>query len=126
MWESISSLLNVLLGSGLIVTLATISSTRKKAQTESKQAEMDLAKEYVQEYSKNIVEPLRENIEKQIGTLNDEITGLKKELARFRKAIEKGKACPYINACPIEHELQKAAECGEGKPNSKVARKDKD
>jgi len=102
--EVISLLINVVLSGGLIVTLVTIRSTRKKAQTEEKQAEMDLSKTYVEEFNKNIVKPLNDKVEE----LSNETTGLKRELSRFRKAIEKSKNCPYVASCPVERELQKS------------------
>jgi predicted RNase H-like nuclease (RuvC/YqgF family) len=109
MWtEVISLLVNVVLGSGLVVTLVTIKSTKKKAETEERQAEMDLSKTYVEEFTKNIIEPLKIKLESTTKEFSNEINSLKREIARFRKAIDKRKNCPYIGDCSIERELQKS------------------
>lgn len=107
--EVISLLINVVLGGGLIVTLVTIKSTKKKADTESKQAEMELGKMYVEEFTKNIVLPLKEEFNEKVKQLNKDIDALTKELARFRKAINKTKDCPGVANCPALNELQKSS-----------------
>lgn len=103
MVEIISVLLNVVLGGGLIATLATLKSTRKKAEAESEQKYLDLSKSYVEAFRENIVKPLEENIDEY----KKEVAGLRREVARFRKAIEKAKSCEYNDVCPVRNELQK-------------------
>lgn len=103
MVEIISILLNLVLGGGLIVTLSTLKSTREKADAESKQKYLDLSKSYVDAFQENIVKPLEENIDEY----KKEVAGLRREVARFRKAIEKAKSCDYDDVCPVRLELQK-------------------
>ena len=103
MVEIISILLNLVLSGGLIVTLSTLKSTREKADAESKQKYLDLSKSYVEAFQENIVKPLEENIDEY----KKEVAGLRREVARFRKAIEKAKSCDYSDVCPVRNELQK-------------------
>lgn len=103
MVEIISILLNLVLGGGLIVTLSTLKSTREKADAESKQKYLDLSKSYVEAFQENIVKPLEENIDEY----KKEVAGLRREVAKFRKAIEKAKTCEYNDVCPVRNELQK-------------------
>ena len=91
-----------LLGGGLLVSIVTLRSTKKKSNAEALQAEMELGKSYVEEYSKNIVEPLKEKVTE----LGKDINGLKRELARLRKAINKTNSCQWIDSCPVVRELQ--------------------
>ena len=47
MWETISTIANLVLGGGLVVSLATLRSTRRKARAESESEYMELSKVYV-------------------------------------------------------------------------------
>ena len=103
MWETISTVANLVLGGGLVVSLATLRSTRRKARAESESEYMELSKVYVDEFQANIVSPLKQ-------TLDDnkrEMASLKREMARLRKAIEKSTTCDYTDDCPVRRELQK-------------------
>ena len=60
MFEIISLIANLVLSGGLIVTLVTIKSVRKKGNIEASQADMELSKSYVDEFTKNIVEPMKD------------------------------------------------------------------
>lgn len=106
MWEVISSLINLLLGGGLIVSLATLRATRRKADAESQAKYMELSKLYVDEFQANIASPLREAVNES----KKEMASLKRELAKLRKAIEKSKMCDYSNDCPVRNELYKLEE----------------
>lgn len=85
MFEIISLIANLVLSGGLIVTLVTIKSVRKKGNIEASQADMELSKSYVDEFTKNIVEPMKD----KVNDLDRVASGLKREMARLRKAINK-------------------------------------
>lgn len=110
MWEVISSLINLLLGGGLLATLATLKATRRKADAESQEKYMELSKLYVDEFQANIAAPLREAVNES----KKETASLKRETARLRKVIEKSKACIYSDDCPVRHELHKLEDCEQG------------
>ena len=48
---------------------------------------------------------LYEHISQTILSLQDEITGLHKELSRFRRAISKAANCHYFDDCPVQQQL---------------------
>lgn len=77
MFEIISLIANLVLSGGLIVTLVTIKSVRKKGDIEASQADMELSKSYVDEYTKNIVEPMKD----KVNDLERVASGLKREMA---------------------------------------------
>lgn len=104
MWETISLIGNLVLGSGLILTLATLRSARKKAAAESESEYMELSKVYVDEFQANIVSPLKQTLDEN----KKEMASLKREMARLRKAIEKSTTCDYADDCPVRRELQKS------------------
>lgn len=107
-------LINLILGGSLIATLTglvTLRHTARKAQGEAKSALASASKTEAEAESvrldnaehattiliNNIVEPLR--IE-----LNDtrrDLQQTKREMARFRRAIEKATACHYADDCPV-------------------------
>ncbi|MGP1514455.1 MAG: hypothetical protein ACTTJH_00660 [Bacteroidales bacterium] len=82
--------------------MALLRSNRKQARAKALQAEMELGKSYVDEYSKNIVEPIKE----EVITLRKDINGLKREIARFRRAVNKANGCQWVDSCPVVRELQ--------------------
>lgn len=104
--EVIRIIFEVVLGGGWIVSLVNLRSTKKKSRAEALQAEMELGKQYVEEFTENIVVPLKEKV-KQLET---SVNGLKREMARLRKAINKSSSCQYVDTCPVAMELQKSAE----------------
>lgn len=56
-------------------------------------------KSAIQILTENVVEPLEK-----------ELKSVRRELARFRKAIEKVKSCPYEDECPVKEQLHKSEE----------------
>ena len=50
-------------------------------------------------------------MEQVVEPLKKEINAIRKELARLRRAVEKVNNCPYVAACPVRIELQRAEEC---------------
>lgn len=75
---------------------------RKKAQevesikADNRQKDMDLSKMYVDEFKKNIADPLRR-----------EVRELKNEVKKLNNAISKIQECPHAADCPVYDELQK-------------------
>jgi hypothetical protein len=109
--EMIQLLIAVLLGTGsgsiagFIVAITTIRYERRKRAAEAKEAEQRNDESLVSAFHKFIVEPLTK-----------ETDGLRKDIRRFTRAIEKSKECPYAANCPIIHELQNGQECREDCP----------
>lgn len=66
-------------------------------QTDTKGDELDNVRKGISILMEDIVEPLKK-----------EINAIRRELARFRKALEKGNDCKHYDVCPIRNELQHA------------------
>lgn len=94
--ETVLAILNVLLGGGLIVTLATLRSQQAKAREEAKSLALDNDKKVSDMVNEYFVEPLK----KDIGQL-------RKQVSRLTKAIEKIPSCPHSADCPVKDELDK-------------------
>ena len=99
MFEIISLIANLVLSGGLIVTLVTIKSVRKKGNIAASQADMEQSKSYVDEFTKNIVEPMKD----KVNDLERVASGLKREMARLRKAINKANSCQWLDSGRIIH-----------------------
>lgn len=75
---------------------------RKKAQevesikADNRQKDLDLSKDYVEAFRKEIADPLRR-----------EVRELKKEVKKLNNAIGKIQDCPHAGDCPVYDELQK-------------------
>lgn len=106
MVEIVSLVLNLVLSGGLIVTLATLKSIKKKAHIESEQEQFNLSKSYIDEFKANIVEPLKE----EINEYKKELANLRREIKRLRKAFKRAEACKHFAVCPVRHELLKPTE----------------
>lgn len=93
---TILAILNVVLGGGLIVSLATLRSQQAKAREEAKSLALDNDKKVSDMVNEYFVEPLK----KDIGQL-------RKQVSRLTKAIEKIPSCPHSADCPVKDELDK-------------------
>ncbi len=76
---------------------------KHKKETESIEADtrkkdMELGKQYVDEFKDNIVKPLQ-----------TELRGLKREVTKLQKAVDKVNNCAFGNDCPVKRELQEQA-----------------
>ena len=78
-FEIISLVLNLLLGSGLIVTLVTLKSTIKKAEAEAKASEIGNVDSVAKMWRE-----LAEKMEKQYMNVNEQVDKLSKEVSRLR------------------------------------------
>jgi len=87
MLELISLILNALFGGGLIISLATLKSTRK-------QAKQDTDKSLVDNFNDYIVSPLK-----------SEVNELRKSVNRLNRAISKISSCPHASTCPVRDAL---------------------
>lgn len=90
----ISSALNLLLGGGLVATLVTIRSLKKKAEEEAKSVALDNEKKLMALFNEYIVEPLKK-----------EITSLRRTVSRLTQAIDKIPSCPHSADCPVKDSL---------------------
>ena len=107
MLNLISLILNALLTSGMVVTLFTLRSTRKKAKAEAKSAEIDNAQRLVENFDTFIVKPLK-----------DQVDELKNSVQILQMAIRQIGDCPHRNDCPVADMLDRlqAEPDGERKP----------
>lgn len=94
--ETVLAILNVLLGGGLIVTLATLRSQQAKAREEAKSLALDNDKKVSDMVNEYFVEPLKKDMAQ-----------LRKQLSRLTRAIEKIPSCPHSADCPVKDELDK-------------------
>lgn len=95
---------------GVIATAVTVKATRRKAEgeadsvmAENEQKQMGLAKDYVDEFRNNIVEPLQK-----------EVKGLRRDVKNLKNAINKINDCPHSAGCPVRGELQKQQDHEDG------------
>lgn len=92
----ISSVLNLLLSGGLVVTLVTLRSQKAKAEEEAKGLALDNDKKVSEMVNEYFVEPLKKDI-----------TSLRRQVSRLTRAIEKIPSCPHSADCPVKEELNK-------------------
>lgn len=114
----VSEILNLLLGGGLVATLAGLLSLRATlreavAKAEAAQASAETVKITNTESAtrilvSNIVEPLKTELHatrEELSSYKKEMARLlsaqKRELARLRKAIEGANSCDYRDWCPV-------------------------
>ena len=98
--EIIRIIIEALMSGALIITLVTLRSTKKKAAEQAKSIEIDNDKNIMQNFLEYIVEPLKK-----------EVNGLRKDVRKFTRAIEKINDCPHAADCPVRRELQNGQEC---------------
>lgn len=71
-------------------------------KADNRQKDLDLSKDYVEAFRKEIADPLRR-----------EVRELKKEVKNLNNAISKIQDCPHAADCPVYDELQKQQGDGE-------------
>lgn len=74
---------------------------RRKYKAEVQQNYMDLAKEYVEEFRRNIGEPLQQ-----------EVGQLRQEVKELKDAVEGINDCPYRAVCPVRDKLRRSENVG--------------
>lgn len=67
-------------------------------EADTRKKDMELGKQYVDEFKDNIVKPLQ-----------TELRGLKREVNKLQKAVDRISDCDYRDDCPVRAELQKQA-----------------
>lgn len=121
----LSEILNVVLGGsliGAIISIVTIRSALKKARAEAEkaQAEADTVKITNTEQAtriliQNIVEPLKQELHET----RKELLSFKREVARFRKAVDSANSCRYSDDCPVLERMRDTPkERDDGKPGT--------
>ena len=94
MLQSISYILNALLGSGLFVTLLTIKSTKAKANANAKAVEIDNTRKLLDNFDSFIVQPLK-----------TEVYELRQTIQNLQQAIKQIPSCPHADSCPVSDKL---------------------
>jgi len=126
---TLSEILNVLLGGGLVATIVaicTLESTVRKAKAESMKAEadaetvrMDNAEHATRILVENIVKPLKE----ELNETRRYLEASKREMARLRKAIDTANSCKHHDDCPVLVGLRdkpKSDRCHGGKRETSI------
>lgn len=116
----LSEILNVVFGTGLVATVVGFLNIRnelRRAQAEARraEAEADTVKitntdQATRILIENIVEPLREELD----ATRKELSSVKREVARLRKAMEAIPQCPYHGECPVLDQLSEPQDAGDG------------
>ena len=92
-------------------------------QAEAEGKEFDVSKMYVEEFQRNIIAPLKENLaetrqelltakgerdtlSEKMETMRKEMASLKRTVKKLTDAIEKINNCPHAADCPVTGRLQ--------------------
>ena len=94
--EAILTFLTLVAGGGWLFDRKKHSREIESLTADNKKKAMELSKMYVDEFNKNIAEPLRR-----------EVSGLRREIIGLRNAIRKINNCSHSTDCPVYYELQK-------------------
>lgn len=121
--EVIRIAFEALLGGGLIKTLLSLKTLKKKeaaevkkVQAESTNLGLDNADKAAHILMTRLVEPLEE----RISTFEEQVKQLNDEIGKLRKAIQRGYSCKYRRDCPIIHKLQEQDDCNGDKNRRSV------
>lgn len=76
------------------VEVKTLEAQLKALETETRQKEMNLSKDYVTEFRTNIAGPLQQDVK-----------ALRLEVKELRYAIERISDCPHSAGCPVRERL---------------------
>lgn len=116
---SFSEILNILLGTGLVglvVTVATMKATVRKANADAERAKADAETVRITNTEnatrilvENIVKPLKEELNAtrtDLQATKKEMASTKREMARLRKAVEAASGCRHADYCPVLFKLR--------------------
>lgn len=116
---SFSEILNILLGGGLValvVAVATMKATVRKANADAERAKADAETVLITNTEnatrvlvENIVKPLKEELNAtrtDLQATKKEMASTKREMARLRKAVEAATSCPHYDGCPVVLKLR--------------------
>ena len=103
----LNEILNLLLGGGLVAALVALATLRATVRVANAKAERALADAETVKITNtesatkvlidNIVEPLK----KELNETRRELGSVKREIARFRKAVDTANSCRYHDDCPV-------------------------
>ena len=115
-----SEILNLIFGTGLLATIIGLLSIRSKlrqavAEADKAMADADTVKITNTEQAtriliQNIVEPLK----RELNETRKELNALKREVARFRKAVDSANSCRYSDDCPVLERMRDAQDNHDG------------
>lgn len=110
----LSEILNILLGGGLValvVAIATMRATVRKANADAERAKADAESVRITNTEnatrilvENIVKPLKDELHatrEDLQATKREMASTKREMARLRKAVEAATGCPHHDGCPV-------------------------
>ncbi len=116
---SFSEILNILLGTGLVglvVAVATMKATVRKANADAEKAKADAESVRITNTEnatrilvENIVKPLKEELNAtrtDLQATKKEMASTKREMARLRKAVEAASGCRHADYCPVLFKLR--------------------
>ncbi len=116
---SFSEILNILLGTGLVglvVAVATMKATVRKANADAEKAKADAETVRITNTEnatrilvENIVKPLKEELNAtrtDLQATKKEMASTKREMARLRKAVEAASGCRHADYCPVLFKLR--------------------
>ncbi|WP_290378121.1 hypothetical protein [Paramuribaculum intestinale] len=114
-----SEILNILLGTGLmglVVAVATMKATVRKANADAEKAKADAETVRITNTEnatrilvENIVKPLKEELNAtrtDLQATKKEMASTKREMARLRKAVEAASGCRHADYCPVLFKLR--------------------
>ena len=114
-----SEILNILLGTGLVrlvVAVATMKATVRKANADAEKAKADAETVRITNTEnatrilvENIVKPLKEELNatrEDLQATKKEMASTKREMARLRKAVEAASGCRHSDYCPVLFKLR--------------------
>ena len=116
---SFSEILNILLGGGLValvVGVATMKATVRKANADAEKARADAETVRITNTEnatrilvENIVKPLKDELNAtrtDLQSTKKEMASTKREMARLRKAVEAASGCRHADYCPVLFKLR--------------------
>lgn len=95
-WNWVMGLLTLVAGGGWLFDRKRHRQEVESIKADNRQKDLDLSKDYVESFRKEIADPLRR-----------EVRELKKEVKKLNNAIGKIQDCPHAGDCPVYDELQK-------------------
>ena len=95
-WNILLSILTLVAGGGWLFDRHRHCQEVESLRADNRQKDMNLSKDYVESFRKEIADPLRR-----------EVRDLRNEINQLRNAIQNINDCPHSDACPVYYELQK-------------------
>lgn len=130
---STSEILNILLGTGLVglmVAVATMKATVRKANADAEKAKADAETVRITNTEnatrilvENIVKPLKEELNatrEDLQATKKEMASTKREMARLRKAVEAASGCRHADYCPVLFKLRDNQKDADGADSGSV------